>query len=176
MMILRATAEDAELLAVLGAVTFYEAYFEQDDPAELAAYVIRSFSSSEVREQLDDENSIFFIAYLEGKAVGYARLVYGEPDPSVTSKNTIELRRIYVLERCWGKGVGEALLRHCERIAQEMGKESIWLGVWQQNERGQRFYAKQEYRKVGTLTFPYGDSEGINDVMEKDLSSDSPNR
>ncbi len=165
----RASAEDTDLLAVLGAVTFYEAYYEQDDPADLAKYVVESFAPATIREQFEDNDSIFLIAFLDGRAVGYARLLSGEAGPNVTSDNAIELRRIYLLEHLWGKGVGEALLGHCEAIARELGKESIWLGVWQQNERGQRFYAKHSYNKVGLLTFPYGDSVGINDVMEKKL-------
>ncbi|CAN5241639.1 hypothetical protein BH20ACI2_BH20ACI2_12060 [soil metagenome] len=73
------------------------------------------------------------------------------------------------MERVWGKGVGEKLLRHCEEYARELGNDSIWLGVWQLNERGQQFYAKQGFVKKGTITFPYGNSVGINDVMEKEL-------
>ena len=168
-LIRRASADDADLLAVLGAVTFYEAYYEQDDPADLADYIVDSFSPAKIREQLNDGDSTFLLAFVDGRAVGYARLVSGETDPNIASENTIELRRIYVLERLWGKGVGEALLRQCETFARELGKESIWLGVWQQNERGLRFYAKHSFIKVGTLTFPYGDSAGINDVLEKGL-------
>ena len=164
-----ASADDADLLAVLGTVTFYEAYFEQDDPADLANYLVESFAPAKIREQLDDGDSTFLIAFLMGRAVGYARLVSGESDPNIASENAIELRRIYVLERLWGKGVGEALLSRCETLARKLGKESMWLGVWQQNERGRRFYAKHSYTKVGTLTFPYGESVGINDVLEKKL-------
>lgn len=169
LMIRRALADDALLLSVLGTVTFYEAYFEQDDPTDLAHYLIESFSPSEILEQLDDENSIFLIAFYHGKAVGYARLVSGAPHQDVSSKNAIELRRLYVLEHLWRKGVGEKLLSECEAIARQIGKQSVWLGVWQQNERGQRFYTKHSYKKVGTITFPYFNSVGINDVMEKKL-------
>ena len=55
--------------------TFYEAYFEQDDPAGLAAYLLESFSPQQIFADLADPNTIFFIAYRSGKAVGYARLL-----------------------------------------------------------------------------------------------------
>ena len=35
------------------------------------------------------------------------------------------------------------------------------------NHRARRFYEKHGFRRVGTLTFPYGDTVGINHVMEK---------
>jgi diamine N-acetyltransferase len=164
-----ADVSDAGLVSVLATTTFYEAYFEQDDPADLANYIIESFSPATIAEQLTEPGSYYFIVSLDGRAVGYARLVSGSPDPSIKTERTLELKRLYLVERVWGKGVGEALLRHCEEFTREEGFDSIWLGVWQQNRRGQRFYAKQGFVKTGTLTFAYGESVGVNDVMEKKL-------
>ena len=164
-----ATIDDTNLISVLATTTFYEAYFEQDDPADLAEYIVGSFSPASIEEQLQDPGSFFFVIGLEGYAVGFAKLVSGFPDPSIETEKTIELKRFYIVERVWGKGIGEVLLRHCEKFARDRGNDSIWLGVWQQNLRGQRFYAKQGFEKTGTLTFPYGESVGINDVMEKKL-------
>ncbi len=164
-----AGAGDAVLLSVLASTTFYEAYFEQDDPHDLANYIVDSFSPSVVSEQLIDPDSTFFIISSDGHAAGFAKLHRGPIDASIETANTIELKRIYIVERYWGRGLGEMLLRHCGEFARQQGYESIWLGVWQQNERGQSFYAKHGFEKRGVLTFPYGESVGINDVMEKRL-------
>jgi GNAT superfamily N-acetyltransferase len=112
---------------------------------------------------------MFLIAYLDGRAVGYAKLDANSRHESNTTDKTVELKRLYTLERVWGKGVGEAILRQCELVAAEQGCETIWLGVWEQNVRGQRFYKKQGFVKTGKLEFPYGESVGINDIMEKRL-------
>ncbi len=165
----KATEKDTYLVSVLATVTFFEAYFEQDAPADLANYIVESFSPASIKEQLNDPNSTFFIISIDSHAVGFAKLISGSTDPSTENKKTIELKRIYIVERMWRKGVGETLLRHCEEFARELGNDSIWLGVWQLNERGQSFYAKQGFVKKGTITFPYGNSVGINDVMEKKL-------
>lgn len=50
-----------------------------------------------------------------------------------------------------------------------MGRAVLWLGVWEENERGLSFYAKHGFERVGTLTFPYGSSVGINAVLQIDL-------
>lgn len=160
---------DARLISVLATTTFYEAYFEQDDPADLASYIVESFELDSVRQQLDDPDSTFYIFFAEGFAVGYAKLIAGSRDPSITTLKTIELKRIYVLERVWRKGVGETLLEHCMSTAKQLGNDSIWLGVWERNERARGFYEKQGFVQKGTLEFPYGDSVGINLVMEKML-------
>lgn len=161
-----ASPEDAKLISALGIVTFYEAYYEQDTPQDMAEYLNESFSVDRIDGEFLDPNTCFYIAYREGKAVGYAKLISGSRTDCVTGKDPIELKRIYLVERVWGTGIGEMLLRHCIEHARKGGHDTLWLGVWQENARGQRFYAKHGFTKVGTITFPYGDTEGINDVME----------
>jgi diamine N-acetyltransferase len=171
----KAGSADARLIFVLATATFYEAYFEQDDPHDLANYIFDSFNADSVSEQIADPAATFFIAYHDGHGVGYVKLVAGSREPCITANKVIELKRIYLIERVWRKGVGEVLLRHCIDEARRMGMDSIWLGVWQMNARALPFYEKHGFVKVGTLEFPYGDSVGINDVMELRLSGQTEN-
>lgn len=164
----QAVAADANLVSVLGAVTFYQAYFEQDTSANLANYCAESFALNKIREELENPNSTFFILYLNEKAVGYAKLRNAEK-PAGVAQNSIELQRIYLLERFWGKSVGALLLNHCLKSAQQKGFQALWLGVWEENKRAQNFYEKFGFRQVGNLTFPYGDTVGINLVLETEL-------
>ena len=166
-LIRRATAADATLIAVLASTTFYEAYFEQDESANLARYIAESFDIETIAAELADPRSTFFIISLNEKAVGYARLIAGSTTDGVSAGGVIELKRIYILERLWGKSVGEALLDHCIGAAVERGFAVIWLGVWDENLRAQRFYAKFGFREVGKISVPYGDVVGVNLVLEK---------
>lgn len=163
--------EDAAVIAMLGTVTFFEAYFEQDDPRDLANYLSENFSREQIEEELSDPGSTFLIAYRTEKAVGYARLLRGSTADGVEHENTIELKRIYVVERYWKTGVGTQLLEECIRIARAEGFDSIWLGVWEQNTRALPFYARHGFKAVGTITFPYGKTVGLNHVMERKLQS-----
>ena len=165
----KATEVDVPLLSVLATVTFYEAYFEQDDPHDLSNYLTENFSQEEIAKALDSPDSTFLIAFRGEQAVGYARLRDGDPHESVANKNAVELQRIYLVERVWGKGVGEILLEHCIAEAKRMGREVMWLGGWEENRRGLSFYAKHGFTRVGMLTFPYADSVGINAVMEIEI-------
>ncbi|MEO6997186.1 MAG: GNAT family N-acetyltransferase, partial [Terracoccus sp.] len=45
----------------------------------------------------------------------------------------------------------------------------VWLGVNQQNERAQRFYAKSGFTVVGTKRFLVGDRYEDDFVMERPL-------
>lgn len=162
----RATPEDANLLASLATVSFYEAYFEQDDSHDLSNYLVENFSPSVISAELSGSECIYLIVFRGGKAVGYAKLRDGEVHESVTNRNAIELQRCYLIERVWGTGIGDILLDRCFAEARDLGKEVLWLGVWEENQRGLSFYRKHGFERVGTLTFPYGDSVGINAVMQ----------
>ena len=165
----RASGEDARLIAALATVTFFETYFEQDDPQDMANYLADTFAPENIAAELADPSSYFFIAYRRGRAVGYAKLRGGAPHESVTSPNPIELQRIYLVERVWGIGAGTALLQHCLEFARDLGKDTLWLGVWEENPRALAFYEKHGFKRVGTLEFPYGDTIGINAVMRISL-------
>lgn len=165
----RAVGDDAGIVSVLGTVTFYEAYFEQDTPQDMADYLHESFNLEKIRKEIADEDKTFFIIYRNGKAVGYAKLREGVKYDCIKNDNSVELQRIYLVERVYGTGIGEKLLNHCLRFAREKGFATLFLGVWQENERAVRFYEKHGFRKVGTTTFPYGDTVGTNWVMEIDL-------
>jgi GNAT superfamily N-acetyltransferase len=168
----RADADDAALIAVLASVTFYEAYFEQDTPIALAGYIVESFPPNLIGVELADPNITYFIVFHDAYAVGYAKLREDSSGPGVTGEKAVELQRIYVVERFWKKGVGEMLLDHVSGAAREKGFNTLWLGVWEENARGRRFYEKQGFKDTsGRLEFPYGGGVGINIVMVKSLGS-----
>jgi ribosomal protein S18 acetylase RimI-like enzyme len=165
----RATANDIHLLSVLGTTTFYEAYYEQDAPIDIADYISEAFSPDVITKEIDDPAVEYFIAFTEEKAVGYINLLIGSEAEGIEPDRSLELKRIYTVERVWGSGVGDHLLTFaCER-ANELGFKWIWLGVWEENIRAQRFYSKHDFTQVGTIRFPYGDSFGINKVLRKEV-------
>lgn len=170
-LIRKAGIEDACLISVLGSVTFYEAYFEQDDPHDLAEYISGSFSLETVRLLLADPQSSFLIACSGEQAIGYAHIKWDSRHDSITTEKTAEIGRIYFIERVWRKGFGTLLLEKCIEEACSRGCGSVWLGVWQQNKRAPAFYVKNGFVKRGTIEFPYGKGVGINDVMEYMIAS-----
>lgn len=165
----QANATDAKLISVLGTVSFYEAYFEQDDAHDLANYTHESFELDKIRAEIESKNAAFFIIYVDKKAVGYAKLREDSKIDCIKNENSIELQRIYIIERVYGKGIGEILLKYCLETAKVLGFETLWLGVWERNKRAQRFYEKHGFKRVGEITFPYSESVGIHFVLEKVL-------
>ncbi|QYO65636.1 GNAT family N-acetyltransferase [Leptolyngbya sp. 7M] len=163
--IVRASGDDAAIVSVLGGVTFYEAYFEQDTPSDLSNYIIETFAPEVIKAEFSDPAIEYYLAMLNGKAVGFIKLMFGTEAEGIDPAVSIELKRIYTLERVWGRGVGDRLMRFAIERARELGFQYLWLGVWQENSRALGFYEKYGFDRVGTITFPYGDSVGINKVL-----------
>jgi diamine N-acetyltransferase len=162
----QASTSDFKLISALAITTFYEAYYEQDPSIDLASYISDSFSLENMSSELKDANSTFFIAEIDGKAVGYAKLRENVIADCVTDKNAIELQRIYILEKVKGKHVGKALMDKCFEVAREKGFSTLWLGVWWRNELAQKFYEKLGFIRIGELKFEYGAGVETNYVFK----------
>lgn len=162
----RATRDDAELLVDLGVRTFRGAFASDNEPADIEAYVRQTFDPRRVAAELEDRANIFLLAFAGRVAApaGYAKLRAGEPHPSVEGPAPIEIERLYVLQDSIGRGVGAALMRACLEEAARAGRETVWLGVWERNERAIAFYRRWGFELLGSHVFQLG-SDPQNDLV-----------
>lgn len=165
-----ATEEDASLLARLGEATFFDSFAADNTPEDMAAYIRSAFSPEKQAAELADPRSLFLIASVAGEVVGYARLYAGQPSDGVTGKRPIELVRFYSTRPWIGRGVGPALMAACLSEARGLKYDTIWLGVWERNERAIAFYRKWGFQVVGIQPFLLGADWQTDYVMVKDLA------
>jgi diamine N-acetyltransferase len=165
----RGEAADAELLAKLGARTFSETFAADNTLDNMAAYLASAFSPEQQAAELADPHAMFLIAETEGVAVGYAMIRSGDVPPEVTGEKPIELVRLYVARESLGSGVGAALMQACIREAKQLGYETLWLGVWEHNDRAQAFYRKWNFHEVGTHVFQLGDDPQTDILMQRPI-------
>lgn len=171
-----ARADDAALLAALGARTFVEAFAAYNSPEDLAAYLASSFGRDLQAAELADPHALFLIAEIDGIAAGYAKLASGVTPQSVTGDNPIELVRLYVSQQWLGRGIGAALMHACINEAAQKGYRTIWLGVWEHNGRARAFYQKWNFREVGNHIFQLGNDPQTDILMERSISEDRATR
>ncbi|HXQ69147.1 MAG TPA: GNAT family N-acetyltransferase [Pyrinomonadaceae bacterium] len=169
LMIRRGTVEDAELLSELGARTFSDTFAVDNTAEDMAEYIATSFNVAQQTAELEDHASTFLIAEADGRAAGYAMLRDGEPEEGVEGANPVELVRLYVSREWLGRGLGQELMRACLDEARQAGHETIWLGVWERNERAQAFYRKWNFRPVGEHMFQLGADLQRDILMERPL-------
>jgi diamine N-acetyltransferase len=163
----RANSSDVILLSEFGAITFSDSFAADNRAEDMQAYLAAAFSPEKQAEELADPSSLFLIAEIEGVTAGYARLLEGSYPQSVTGSRPIELVRIYAGKEWIGHGVGAALMEACLQEAAHRGCDTIWLGVWERNERALSFYRKWGFYMVGNQAFLLGSDPQTDVVMQR---------
>jgi len=163
--------EDVLKLQYIGRQTFFETFSEVNTEADMEAYLKESFAEEKLRMELENINSRFFFAKLEGEVIGYLKINQGDAQTEEIADDSLEIERIYVLRQFQGKKVGQLLYDKAIKIAREIGKNVIWLGVWEENFKAIRFYEKNGFVVFDKHFFRMGDDEQTDIMMKKELDS-----
>lgn len=76
----------------------------------------------------------------------------------------VELKRIYLLSRFHGTGLGAALMAAAVAEARTRGAPRLLLGVYANNARAIAFYRKQGFVPIGTRQYAVG-AELYDDIV-----------
>ncbi|KAM0796800.1 acyl-CoA N-acyltransferase, partial [Usnea florida] len=174
---------DAEAIAKMGAATFANS-FGYSMPAEhLQAYLAEAYTPTAIAKDLANEQNHFFVARLNsaraeenGKVVGFIQMKLGTTERCIPSDvPTCELHRIYVSFDQVGGGIGQLMMERGLQWAREqlLGSElhngatvaGVWLGVWEENVKAERFYRRWGFERVGAHDFAMGDTRQTDSVM-----------
>jgi ribosomal protein S18 acetylase RimI-like enzyme len=156
-----ATAADLDELAAVAAATFPLACPPAVTPENVAAFIAENLTEQHFARYLSDPQRLVLVAHRDGRITGYAMLVRGVPDDgavqqAVPLRPAVEISKMYVLPDEHGGGVAGALMDEALRRVPTLDARTVWLGVNQNNQRAQRFYAKHGFRVTGTKTFRLG--------------------
>ncbi|WP_372678081.1 GNAT family N-acetyltransferase, partial [Desulfosarcina sp.] len=103
---------DAFSLSKLAEKSFRGAFAKLNDKENFERYVARSFTEKQIRSEILDSASTFFIANVNDEWVGYAKLSQGGAPPDcVNPTPSIELARLYSMQDFLGCGIGPALMK-----------------------------------------------------------------
>ena len=163
------TPSDAAPLAAFGARVFQETFGPANDPADMALYLSRTYGLAQQSGELADPAVATLLAEVEGTLVGFAQLRKGRAPRCVTGPKPVELNRFYVDRPMQGRGVAQGLM---EAVLAEAGRRAgatLWLAVWERNERAQAFYRKCGFVDVGSQPFELGTDRQTDRVMSRPL-------
>jgi len=150
-----ATRKDASLLAELGARTFRD-YSLITPHEDVERYVKENFTPEKVLACLSVKNVAALILERSGQAIGYALLSPGKAQNQLVPPDSIQIKRLYILDEWTGRKLGDALMARCLEHARHLGIRSVWLTVWENNGRAIHFYERWGFRRVGTCDFAVG--------------------
>jgi diamine N-acetyltransferase len=156
-------------LQVISKKTFHDAFAWGNVPEVLNNYIESAFKIENLEAELANKNSQFYFAKIDNKTVGYFKINVGNAQTEDIDPNAMELQRIYILENHQGKKIGNAILAKVEQLAKEQNIKSIWLGVWDRNEKAIAFYKKNGYIITDSHKFMMGDEEQTDFIMRKKI-------
>ena len=149
-------ASDATALAELAARTFRETFATDNRPEDLELHMGHAYGTSQQLEELLDPDIATLLVEIDGQLAGYAQMRSGVFPPCVTGEAPFELWRFYVAQSWHGRGIAQALMRRVKSDAYLRGGRTLWLGVWERNERAKAFYQKSGFVDVGSHVFMVG--------------------
>lgn len=162
---------DEAILSLVGGSSFLETYADLLDSADILAHIKKNHSEAAYAHYLAaPENRTFVANLLPGNVpVGY--ILCTAPDLPIPGLGPAdyELRRIYLLHRFHGTGIGRALMDQAIQTAREQRYKRLLLGVYGQNHAALRFYRKAGFTQVGERFFTVGKSTYHDAVMARPL-------
>jgi ribosomal protein S18 acetylase RimI-like enzyme len=149
-----ATSEDAGALATLARETWVHTFGTLYPPEDLNAYLTAKYGEAIQRAEIADQGTLYFLAERDGALVGYCMV--GALEMPVDDSNAVELHRLYVSEDVKGAGVAQALMQMALDWARSKDADAIYLSVWENNHRAQRFYRRYGFVDHGEWDFMVG--------------------
>lgn len=160
---------DREPLRLFWRERFVASFGHTYPPEDLAAFLAESYTPE--RHRLDDPELAYQIAVAGGMIVGAVgngplHLPIDPPD----GERAWELRRLYLADQVKGAGVADQLMAWSKAEARGRGASALYLGVWSENVRAHRFYARHGFARVGGYKFRVGDTLDDEWIMRASLA------
>ncbi|MBS4538985.1 GNAT family N-acetyltransferase [Clostridium sp. D2Q-11] len=165
----KCTIEDSCKLQKISYETFNETFKDQNSPENINSYLERSFNLKQIEKELSNTFSHFFFVYHNNEVAGYLKVNTNDAQTEDMGDDSLEIERIYIINKFQKHGLGKSLLNKAVEIAIELNKKKIWLGVWEQNENAIAFYKKMGFVQIGDHSFYMGDEKQIDFIMTKKL-------
>jgi diamine N-acetyltransferase len=165
----RAEPADALWLAALAERTFRETYTAHNTAENMESYVAGHFGPERQARELRDPDLSTLVAELDGQAAGYVQLGRGPAPAGISGPEPMEIVRFYVDHPWHGRGVAQRLMAAAVDEARAAGARTLWLGVWERNDRAIAFYHKCGFHDAGTQIFVLGSDRQRDLVLERRL-------
>ncbi|MGQ0531564.1 MAG: GNAT family N-acetyltransferase [Caulobacteraceae bacterium] len=152
-----ATGADAEALADFARSSWVATFAHLPyPPSDLSTYLTKNYGGEIQHSEIADPQVRYRLALRGDEIVGYCMM--GALAMPVDDVTALELHRLYVDESVKGMGVADALMDDCIAWANANGAAALYLSVWENNERAQRFYRRFGFKDFGEWDFMVGET------------------
>ncbi|MTI39865.1 GNAT family N-acetyltransferase [Fulvivirga lutimaris] len=167
--IFQATEEHLNILVDLGRTTFVQTYAKDNSVDNMIDYLDAHFNLKQIKSELRNSNSFFYLAEKDNEYVGFLKLNTGDAQTEETETTAFEVERIYVLKKFQGQRIGKLFMDKAIEVAEAHHAPFVWLGVWEENPNAIAFYKKCGFNPFGTHTFTIGDDDQTDIMMKLEI-------
>jgi len=155
----RATADDAETMAELGAATFVETFGHLYPPEDLQTFLAKSHSAANwLRTLTDPDRATWVVEHPSGRKIGFLGVGTCKlPVPGLEARAG-EVQQLYVFAEFHNMRLGARLMDAGLEWFASQGRAPLYVGVWSENYGAQRFYARYGFNKAGEYGFQVGNT------------------
>lgn len=171
-MIRRAVPTDAASLAKLASRTFRETFAAENAPENMSLHLARAYGVVQQGHEIADPAITTLVVVVGGEQlIGFAQLRRGPAPACVVADDQVELWRFYVAREWHGQGIAQHLMQSVEHEAELTQASTLWLGVWERNERAKVFYRKYGFVDVGAHVFMVGSDAQTDRIMVRSIGT-----
>lgn len=160
------TLKDLSKIKDIGKRTFYETFFDENLKEDMDEYLRDNFSYAQLEKELNDTYSRFYMVQDNKEVIAYMKINLNKSISEENSEDSLEVQRIYVLQKYKGRHIGKKLIQKAIDIAKSNKQSYIWLGVWEKNINAIKFYEKQGFKKCSSHIFKLGQDEQVDNLMK----------
>lgn len=151
------TASDARALNLLAVETFIDTFAHLYTPNNLKEFLESNYTEQIQLSELERTDYETFLLVCNENIVGFCTIRFGSREELIKGPDPVtEIWRFYISKSYIGRGVAKILMDQVMEVLQERRTSVVWLGVWENNQRAQKFYKKYGFMEVGYHDFVVG--------------------
>ncbi|OUM61302.1 hypothetical protein PIROE2DRAFT_45321 [Piromyces sp. E2] len=163
------TLKDITSLVNVSCQTFAETFDSDNTPEDMQLYLEKNFSEAQLSKEMENKNSHFALAIVDGETAAYLKLNEGDAQTEKEYPNSLEIQRLYVIKKYKGQHVGSELMNYALNYGKQRNLEYAWLGVWEHNLPAIGFYKKFGFIQIGSHEFVLGTDHQTDIIMKCSL-------
>ncbi len=165
--------EQVDLLRDVAIETYADTFSQSNSEALMAQYFEDALNRDKLLSELDNPDSYFHFIYLDQQVTGFLKINVMAAQTDIGDENGLEVERFYIRKAFLRKGLGKQLMDFAKQQAEQLGKEYLWLGVWENNHRALHFYKSMGFYQIGSHPFDMAGDIQTDLLFRKDLQSNT---
>lgn len=160
---------DEEALSLVGQATFLESFAGTFDGGDILLHCRNQHAPAIYEQWLKSPSCRVYTAEMApgGAPVGYIVLDAATLPVPAPRDTDFEIKRIYLLHRFQGRGIGRALMNQAVAAARQCSRKRLLLGVYARNTQAIGFYRSQGFEQIGERRFQVGNSLNRDAIMAR---------